>query len=114
MNLIDRFKQYYYLKKLGVNNAWLKIPLSYKDYYLIIFVIGIILIALVLNYANEIDNASTLTKKENASKAQHVSDLNNKNKMLELNLISLLNGSIKANGTILTYCKINSAGDCDE
>lgn len=113
MNFYQKLKQHIYWRKFNVvDYAIFKMPLTKIDYF-VIAVLVIAGLAWFIWHLNDTLSAQLAAKTAQASHMCQLAQTNALNaRKSEMALVSLLNGSIIENGKILTYCKLNAAGDC--
>jgi hypothetical protein len=87
--------------------------LNINDYFLMFLIVCLGLIALVLNWKNEIDgNTAYLVKSNQYIASQYTFARADATKAWRLTA-SLMNGAIIVNGRLKTVCVITASGDCE-
>lgn len=86
--------------------------LTANDYFIIVVIICALLIALVLNKADEIDNFQAKQATAIQNYAQDNARFRLEAFKTEKLIVSMLNGAIIADGRLKTICMLNAAGEC--
>jgi hypothetical protein len=86
--------------------------LSLNDYAIIVLIICLSLIAAILHNAERIDSFQKKQAKAIQYYAQHNAYLRAQAFKSERLVVSIMNGSLRVDGALKTYCELNAAGDC--
>jgi hypothetical protein len=86
--------------------------LSLNDFGIIVLIICLALIAAILHNADQIDKFQQKQAKAIQYYAQNNAYLRAEAFKSERLVVSLMNGSLRVNGALKTYCELSAGGDC--
>jgi hypothetical protein len=86
--------------------------LSLTDYGIIVLIICLALIAAILHNADQIDKFQQKQARAIQYYAQNNAYLRAEAFKSERLVVSLMNGSLRVNGALKTYCELSASGDC--
>jgi hypothetical protein len=86
--------------------------LNLNDFGIIVLIICLALIAAILHNADQIDKFQQKQAKAIQYYAQNNAYLRAQAFKSERLVVSLMNGSLRVNGALKTYCELSANGDC--